>query len=193
MDGYMNMLITSTGAVGGVASGVAISIPKEALINVLIFSDPYYLLFGLIGGLISMVGIINEIARKRKTEVIGVPLIIALLVKGLVLGFLFTIVSFLALNIFGNLFVEKYLAEFFGLKQSTNMSRTFWFVFTWILAYYSISIIDYISERVRVRMDKKEDEKDKMVEKIVDYINKEDSKKEDLKKEDLKKGKSDER
>lgn len=121
--------------------------------NAYIMQDATYIILGCIGGAVSVLGILIEYNENRLDGIDeGLILLVLEVVKGFILGGLFTLITFIGMSEAGDALIHLY----FGIEVRA-LSGAFWYALSVLLSFYSIKILDWIALAVNARLNKKKE------------------------------------
>jgi hypothetical protein len=128
-----NLTIAATKA-GGLLSG------SSLFASMVISQDPIYLFLGVLGAVISLLGMIHEIIKNR-IESIEKFKIIGELLKALLFGFILTPMIFMIYLRFGNEFFAYMLG---GESVVEGKLNSFWLLASILTSWYVLPIWDFV-------------------------------------------------
>jgi hypothetical protein len=131
--------LTDPITLGSVTLGSSVTATSIHVLN-----DTTYVALASIGGFISVIGIIDRLKESGELESTHIWELFVDILKGFVLGSLFTIMSFMGLVKAGTSIIQSQ----FGVEVE-SVGLWGWFILSLLLSFYSISIIDWIAGKIK--------------------------------------------
>ena len=122
---------------GGIISGSSI------MSNMVIFSDIGYMFLAIMGGVISLIGMVHEIA-KGENDYKSIVWLFGELFKSFMLGAVLTPMFFMLLMSAG----QDIISQITGLQIHSDIFSSFWWLMSLIMSWYAPLIWDNILKKV---------------------------------------------
>jgi len=117
---------------------------SSLIADMIIFNDPLYPILAIVGGILSLVGLLHEIYHEDSLHSPTVMRLVTEMFKSVMLGGLLTPIFFMLYSKIGG----EVLNNIFDIKGFTSMGNSFWFLLSLISGWYAMPIWDRLVKTI---------------------------------------------